>query len=73
MKKLLILTAVLFLLSCSKDDNNEDCKCTMKVYVSDGTTTGQYFIIGIPSDCNGRVLEVPPNLDPSHFPTMVCE
>ena len=55
MNKLILILAIATLSICEKDE--VDCKCDMKVYVSDGNTTQQYFITGVSSDCNGRVTE----------------
>jgi len=72
MKKFFLIILAITLIGCFKDDDNKDCKCTMKVYVSDGTTTSQYFIEGVESDCNGKVIE-DLDLPGDHFPTMNCE
>lgn len=71
MKKLLLILFIV-LTSCSKDE--QDCKCDMKVYVSDGNTTNYYILTGAPSDCNGNVTEIPEYIDnaPNTFPTMRC-
>lgn len=71
MKKLLLLS--LILLSCSNDDN-ENCTCDTKVYVTDGQTTNSFTVVGAESDCNGNVISLPEHItnNDNHFPTMKC-
>lgn len=61
MKQLLILLALTFLISCSKDD--VECKCDLKV-TTDGT--GYYYVTGVPTDCNGN-YDKPSSIPQDHF------
>jgi len=51
MKKITLLLALAFIMSCSKDD--VECKCDVKVVVFE-TPSFDYILTGVPTDCNGN-------------------
>lgn len=71
MKKLLLITAIVFLLfSCEKEDN--DCRCKTAKFTTFGNTTGGYFYISnLPIDCNTKSPDM--SKLPSNYIYLGCE
>ena len=51
MKKLLLLSAVLFILSCDKEDEKTDCNCKKAKFITSGNSNGFFYIDNLKIDC----------------------
>lgn len=55
MKKLLLLSAFILILGCSKEDN--ECNCSKAQYIN-WETNGTYYVNNVPIDCEtGRPIK----------------